>query len=332
MDRTCQKCNKVFAKPHILKTHLRRKTPCAPIINALEDLTKAEQIKHHICKYCGRRFATQISMYRHIRQACKIANSEDGMEKLMEHTLQRQLAGMRAENADMRAQIAELATLLKTQLVCGPAVANSGTIHNGPVNHITVAPIVNQVNQVQLVNQVQQRIAYIPWDGERRIDVSVAQMAAAFAENARLKEYVRFNDQERTNPDLAPPYVADILMDFVKRGHSDPTSRNVYVNPRRADQALVHLKSGQWEVLSLQEATRMILDGIAQTIHRVVLSDEERKGLPSEAQNALSLAELMYSDEPDEYVKRTKAPMAAHLANTMPTLAETKQLKQLKQQ
>ena len=320
MDRTCQKCSKIFTKPCFLKAHLQRKTPCAPIVDNPEDLTEADQAKPHPCKYCGRRFASQVSMGRHVRQTCKIANSEDGMEKLMEHTLQRQLA-------DMRAQLAEMAALLKTQLVGGAAVTNSGTIHNGPVNHITVAPVVNQVQQVQ---QVQQTITYVPWDGARRIDVSVAQMAAAFAENTRLKEYVKFNDQERTDPNLAPPYVADILMDFVKRGHADPASRNVYVNPRRADQALVHLKSGQWEVLSLQEATRMILDGIAQTIHRVVLSDEERKGLPPEAQNALSLAELMYCDEPDEYVNRTKAPMAAHLANTAPASApaEAKQLKQ----
>jgi len=37
--------------------------------------------------------------------------------------------------------------------------------------------------------------------------------------------------------------------------------------------------------------------------------------LPHEAQSAMSLAELMYQDEPEEYVKRAKAPMGAHLAN-----------------
>ena len=42
------------------------------------------------------------------------------MEKLMEHTLQRQMAEMRAENAEMRAQMAELTTLLKGQLALAP--------------------------------------------------------------------------------------------------------------------------------------------------------------------------------------------------------------------
>ena len=104
-------------------------------------------------------------------------------------------------------------------------------------------------------------------------------------------------------------------MDLVKRGHSDPAARNVYLNPRRADQALVHMKSGKWEVLPLTEATRLIFDGVAQTIHRVTLSYEERKQLPLEAQNTLSLAGLLYEDEPEKYVKRAKDPMSAHLTN-----------------
>jgi hypothetical protein len=44
----------------------------------------------------------------------------------------------------------------------------------------------------------------------------------------------------------------------------------------------------------------------------------ERRQLPLEAQNALSMAGLLYDDEPEEYVRRAKAPMAAHLVNTAP--------------
>jgi hypothetical protein len=80
-----------------------------------------------------------------------------------------------------------------------------------------------------------------------------------------------------------------------------------YLNPRRADQVLVHKKSGTWEVLSLAEATRLLFDGV------------ERQRLPLEAQNALSMAGLLYEDEPDEYVKRAKAPMA--IADTAPGAA-----------
>jgi hypothetical protein len=118
------------------------------------------------------------------------------------------------------------------------------------------------------------------------------------------------------------PYVAELLMDLTKRAHADPTARNVYLNPKRTDQALVHMTSGKWEVMSLQEATRLIFDGVAKAMVRVTLSNEERWQLPIEAQNALAMAGLLYDDEPEEYAKKAKTPMAAHLTNTAPQLCQ----------
>ena len=81
---------------------------------------------------------------------------------------------------------------------------------------------------------------------------------------------------------------------------TDPTARNVYLNPRRADQVLVHKNCGAWEVLPLAEATRLIFDGVAQGILTVSRNYEERQKLPLEAQNALSMALastcLLYDD------------------------------------
>lgn len=275
----------------------------------------------HPCKYCGRSFASKVSMYRHIRQSCKIANSEEGMEKLMEHTIQRQLA-------EQSEQIAELTALLKGQLASGPTNASStagGAVETRrpPETRIKGRNNTAQVNTgtinnttVQVTNIVMK--PPVPWDGERRISVTTAQMMAALEENARLRDYVSWPTHELTDPDKAPPYVAELFMDLTKRAHADPTARNVYLNPRRTDQALVHMATGKWEVLPLAEATRLMFDGVAQSIHKTILSNEERQQLPPEAQNALSLAEMMYQDEPDEYAKKAKAPMAAHLTNTVP--------------
>jgi len=296
-DRTCPRCQKTFAAPCRLKAHLARKTPCDPILSG----TNATTAQAYKCRYCGRRFSSAPSVNRHTRQFCKIAMSDEGMDKLMEHTLQRQLTGLEDK-------LARLTALLEKQLTPADTPQPLGVARVENVNQVIAGSVTN----------VQQMINIVPWDGERRIDVDVTQMAAAFAENARLKEYASLDDRQRTDPDLAPPYVAELFMDLVKRGHTDPASRNVYLNPRRADQALVHLKCGRWEVVPLQEATRLLFDGVAQTIHQVVLSNEERKQLPMEAQNALSLAGLMYGDGPDEYVKRARAPMSAHLANTAP--------------
>ncbi len=237
------------------------------------------------------------------------------MEKLMEHTLRRQLAEQSAKIDAQGRQIEKLTELLERQLVRLPEprpqegaltqVAGSAVVHNAPVTQQTTTHITQTIN-------------ITPWDGDRRIAVNVTQMAAALVENARLREYACWPEHELTDPEKAPPYVAELFMDLVKRGHATPESRNVYLNPKRADQALVHLRTGRWEVLSLQEATRLMFEGIAGSIHGVIMRDEERLQLPLEAQNALALAEAMYWDEPDEYARRAKAPMSAHLTNTAP--------------
>ena len=59
--------------------------------------------------------------------------------------------------------------------------------------------------------------------------------------------------------------------------------------------------------------------GVVATIHHTTMTAAERRQLPPEAQNALSMAGLLYDDRPNEYVKRAKAPMVAHLVNTAPT-------------
>jgi hypothetical protein len=250
-------------------------------------------------------------MYRHVRTRCKIANSEEGMEKLLDHTLQRQMADQNAQLAQMRAQMAELTTLMKGQLtLAAPATQQIAQ----PIQHA------GQVNNGAVTNN--NTVVHIhPWDGDRRIGVELAHILAAFTDNAKLREYARLGDHELTDPAIAPPYVTELLMDLTKRAHADPAARNIYLNPRRADQALVHKKSGTWEVLPLAEATRLIFDGVAATIHHTTMTSAERRQLPLEAQNALSMAGLLYDDEPEEYVKRAKAPMAAHLVNTAPPQA-----------
>ena len=55
-------------------------------------------------------------MNRHVRQYCKIANSAEGMEKLMEHTIRRQLMEQQHQLAEQNAKIERLTALLERQL------------------------------------------------------------------------------------------------------------------------------------------------------------------------------------------------------------------------
>lgn len=316
VDRTCDKCGKVFAKPFQLKRHLGRKTPCDPILDSSPGGLQ--------CRFCGRAYGSAASLSRHTRTRCKIANSEEGMDKLMEHTLQRQLR-------EQSSKIDELTALVK-QMTAGAPGAPGALVATAPTSPPVAAGaapaiavegqnLIGLMQQAQQITNVHQVVNIAPWDGDRRIAVGIAQIAAAFAENSRLKEYARLGDHELVDPEIAPPYVTELLVDLTKRAHADLSARNVYLNPKRADQALVHMTSGKWEVLPLADATRLMFDGVAQgmqTVSRSLVSAEARRQLPLEAQNALAMAGLLYDDEPDEYVKRAKGPMAAHLVNTAP--------------
>jgi ribonuclease D len=75
-ERTCEKCGKVFPYPRDLRKHQERKTPCSLIVDESE-LSATELQKKYDCDLCGRKFSSQSSASRHIRQRCKATNLED---------------------------------------------------------------------------------------------------------------------------------------------------------------------------------------------------------------------------------------------------------------
>ena len=235
----------------------------------------------------------------------------------MDHTLQKQHAAQNKEMAEMKAQMAELTTLLKGQLVVaqqGPAspatrdvtnVAGSITVNNGPVTNIT------QVTQVNIRS----------WKGEGRIPIPASLLTAAFTENARLAEYCRMSDSQKTDAEKAAPFVLEALIDLVRRVHaSDPASRNIYLSPNRADQVMVYDET--WKVLALVNAVRDLFDSVTGNIHRLIVTEEERSKLPLDVQSAASWIPNLYEGSPDEYVRMAKGPLSAHLANNRPTAKE----------
>lgn len=100
MDRKCARCEKEFQSPSHLRRHEQRKTPCALIIESHE-LPQDLQEKMFGCKFCGRRYASQPGLSRHLK-TCRIAGTDEGMQLLYTHTLKK-----RAEAAEARATEAE---------------------------------------------------------------------------------------------------------------------------------------------------------------------------------------------------------------------------------
>jgi uncharacterized C2H2 Zn-finger protein len=90
----CPRCGKRFKYPSYLQRHLSRTTSCAPIVES----PSADE-KKFSCPHCGRTFASYISMRRHVRQNCKVANRDEGAQKLLDRAAQRQLAAQSEEIA-----------------------------------------------------------------------------------------------------------------------------------------------------------------------------------------------------------------------------------------
>ena len=298
-DKTCDKCGKVFRVPALLKRHQARKRTCEPITEPAAD--------SHACRYCGRGFASKHSMQRHVRQYCKIANSDEGMEKLLDHALAKQVHALQAQVAKQSAQVAELAALLKQQLVITSVPA--------PAQQLIVEGAHATVNNIGVQN-VTNHITIRPWGGGDQIYITVAMLRAAFDENPRLIEYCRMDGPDQVDAEKAAPYVLETLVDLVKRAHADPEARNIYLNPRRADQVLIFDET--WKALTLVEAIRALFDGAARGITRIILSDADRSLLTQEVQSAAAGIPYLYEDEAAAIIELARKPLSAHLANLAP--------------
>ena len=232
----------------------------------------------------------------------------------MEHTIQRQLAEFKNQNSIQITQIAELTTLVKQLATNTAATSATPTVITGPVTNNSS----NHNNSITITNNTIVNIQ--PFYGEDWISIPIAMVVAAFTENPLLKEYCGQSDEEKTNADKAAPYVLEAFMDLTRRAHQNPIYRNVYLNPKRADQVMVRNDTG-WEVRSLPEVARRIFDRIALQIRGTIKTEEERKLLPLDVQSAAPWISMLYEEEPDKFVQKGRTSMAAHLANTSPAEA-----------
>ncbi|NBU85356.1 MAG: C2H2-type zinc finger protein [Sphingomonadaceae bacterium] len=113
-------------------------------------------------------------------------------------------------------------------------------------------------------------------------------------------------------PDLSE--VVATLMELVKRAHLSDSSRNVYLNPKRSDQALACTPAGRWAALPLSEATATLFDGATARIAAPVR-------VPRNARNTQALRATVpaqYQSERAGAVQMGLRPMEAHLANLVP--------------
>ena len=158
--------------------------------------------------------------------------------------------------------------------------------------------MVNAVNTVNAVNNVNLTVNIAPWGAP--LSVTESDIEAALCDLP--------TDIPRTGE------MVRALMEVVKRAHLPPEARNIYLNPKRTDQARALTKNG-WAFLPLSEATQALFDGASAQIEKPpALKGKVGVGV-GQARTALP---VHYRMDKANVVQMGMHPMGAHLANMAP--------------
>jgi len=242
-DRTCPYCNRAFKYPRDLQKHFKARRKCIP---SFSEVVPASNTKY-ACRFCGRDFTNETNMYRHIRSSCNIApntkNGDKGMERLYEHTLQKQNAEqnakidrLEAQNAQQSTQITEILALLRQQHPPGGAT---------PSNTLQAGEIALQGDHAQVDNS---KKIVINVFGQEKLDHVTAE---------RIKSIL---DECLQRPAL-PAAVSEAVLKTAMLVYSDPDrpeNLTAYLPNKKTKDALVHTQAG-WEV----QPTQLVLPPMA---------------------------------------------------------------------
>jgi hypothetical protein len=222
-DRTCPRCGKVFRYPCHMRSHLaNRKTPCTTIVD-IDQLPADDQKKQFSCKFCYRRFSSEQSMWRHVREFCKVMGSAEGMDKLYEHTLKQQLDAERQRGDRLEARL--------DQLMC--TVLSQQAPPGGTVQQQVAQSIVNEGNACKNV-----------------ISISVNAFGRESTNHIGQPEIkALLDDVLRATPDPAQAAITAFLKTamLIYSDPARPENLTCYLPNSKTDNVLVHGDAG-WEV------------------------------------------------------------------------------------
>ncbi len=102
--------------------------------------------------------------------------------------------------------------------------------------------------------------------------------------------------------------VARLMVEILKRVHSDPRERNVYLNPSRSDQALVYVPTN-WTAQPLEEAAQSMFERIKELLADAQKAPE--KGVNSAVEGARKGCE----EKLPQLARASRGQLTAHLEN-----------------
>lgn len=255
-NRTCTKCGRAFKYPSQLRDHLKRKTPCEPIV-----ATGAPAEGVIACRHCGRTFASKISMYRHIRVSCRAARYTKDEESAPAdlglapptpapptptpptptplasaptaqcHALALSYQSIERKLASVETQLSELAKAMAQVRLCAPPVLPSATAPSAAVPNAAVpsaaAPSAAAPSAAVLARP--RGCVIIP---SSLLHTKGCDVAAG------------------TGPAPAGPPVVELLM---RRDRAEPVTQSGSLGPQTVSRVMV-LDEATWRIVPLADA------------------------------------------------------------------------------
>ena len=238
MPFQCDKCGAVFTRTRDLQKHANRKTPCVAILDP-EDLPEDKRDSPNKCKFCGRAFSRPDNLVRHLKKACKIIPREDnpnGMDKLYEHTLQKQETRIKAMEA-LEKQHKEEIDALKAQMAALTATHSGVALEVVPamqqMNNIAVQNVDNSVGKTIVNNSVTINVF-----GQEKLDrITKPQVIDLLRSLGPVGENVKA---------IAEKAIIQAAM-LIFSDPARPENITCYLPNKKGDNALIHGETG-WEV------------------------------------------------------------------------------------
>ena len=242
------------------------------------------------CNKCQAEFRKQrdLQLHESRKRPCNMVTQHQCVYCFKSYTRADSLTRHKKVCAEVRtaaltAQLAAVQTrldIIEHRTTAGP-ITVTNNIANATVNNVT-----NVVNNVTIA----------PWGAPLQLtDADVEAALASIPGVAGMP---------------AMPEVVAALMELVKRAHMPEAARNVFLNPKRGDQALARTPMGGWAAMPLTEATAVLFDGASA---RIAAPAARRRV------NALQASvPVQYRADKALAVQLGLRPMEAHLANMAP--------------
>ncbi len=303
---TCSKCMKSFRDGVTLKRHSQRTRPCI-------------KAKPHTCAGCDKAYTDVSSLYRHRKECLLYAKTLEShkkettksetelfQEKKVELTVSSQPVTV-VHNIQNINNIHVNALGKNQQFAIVPSIQAGGntTAISGP-NSITNSAILQAAPGSDPF-----RFPGWPdkWPAPSVLPAPFKPLGFEISQPELEAAVGSLTEDERASCARGDTLgVARLLVEILKRVHSDPKERNVYLNPSRSDQALVFIPES-WSAQPLEEAAQSLFARI-----RVLLNDVEtsaERGVKS----AVIGARRGCVGKLPQLARASRGQLAAHLEN-----------------